>query len=113
MDKVINKYKGEITEDTVQKINTLSSIIDSITFFDDNTIGITLNKNLIIYNNQNTINISKGYNVTIANKIQLNPEIDFKDIYQKPQEIQDTCDRAEEQKMEQLQFTSCKCNIEK
>lgn len=91
----IKELNNEIDENIITKLNLLSSLIDNIIFFDDNTVGVTLNKNLIIYNEQNTVQISKGYNVTIANKIHLNPEIQCKEIYQNPEKIQEMCDESE------------------
>ena len=60
----------------------LSNIIDSIEI-KGNDVLIKTSKNIIIENAGNTINITKGFNIQIADEIHLNPEIPLNDILSK------------------------------
>lgn len=51
----------------------LLDIIDSIVEVDENTVGIKLAKNIVIYNEGSCVTINKGYNVQVAKEIHLNP----------------------------------------
>lgn len=58
----------------IDKINlTLVDLIDNIVNIDENTIGIKLAKNVVIYNEGSCVTINKGYNVQVAKEIHLNP----------------------------------------
>lgn len=58
----------------MDKINlTLVDLIDSIVEIDENTLGIKLAKNIVIYNEGSCVTINKGYNVQVAKEIHLNP----------------------------------------
>jgi hypothetical protein len=69
------------------KLELVLNIIDSISFLNEDTVAISFNKNLVIYNSGNTVNISKGNQVNIANTIHLNPSIDLKDFYKNPNNL--------------------------
>jgi len=83
--------KNKITN-MFKKVNMLLSIINEVIILDDDTIGITLNKNIAIYNDKNIINITKGYNVILANQLHLNPEISLSEFYKNPDNIQKQVD---------------------
>lgn len=93
--------KNRITN-MFKKINTLLSIINDIIILDDNTVGVTLDKNLVIYNNKNNINICKGYHVTIAGQIHNNPKISLEDFYKNPSKVQGQIDESVKRENEQL-----------
>jgi hypothetical protein len=58
----------------LDKINlALLDIIDSIVEIDEDTIGIKLTKNLVVYNEGSCVSINKGYNIQVAKEIHLNP----------------------------------------
>ena len=58
----------------LDKINlALLDIVDSIVEIDENTIGIKLAKNLVVYNEGSCVTINKGYNIQVAKEIHLNP----------------------------------------
>ena len=92
-DLLDSTYKFEIYDDpqlkVIQKYNELQSNLKRGDFEDilrsivevqvsDDVIKIKLNKSLII-ETENTITISKGYDITLANNIQLNPNLKIKD----------------------------------
>lgn len=58
----------------IDKINlALVDIIDSIVDIDENTVGIKLAKNIVVYNEGSIVTINKGFNVQVAKEIHLNP----------------------------------------
>jgi hypothetical protein len=58
----------------IDKINlALVDIIDDIVNIDENTIGIKLAKNIVVYNEGSCVTINKGYSVQVAKEIHLNP----------------------------------------
>jgi len=58
----------------IDKINlALVDIIDDIVSIDENTIGIKLAKNIVVYNEGSCVTINKGYSVQVAKEIHLNP----------------------------------------
>lgn len=92
-DLLDTRYKFEIYDDpqlkVIQKYNELQSNLKRGSFEDilksivevqvsDDVIKIKLNKSLIL-ETDNTITISKGYDITLANNIQLNPDLKIKD----------------------------------
>ena len=69
-----NTVSSDIVNQKLHLINwALLNIIDEIVSIDENTIGIKLAKNLVIYNEGSIVNINKGYNVQIAKEVHLNP----------------------------------------
>lgn len=63
--------------DLVKKMDRINlalvDIIDDIVNIDENTIGIKLAKNIVVYNEGSCVTINKGYSVQIAKEIHLNP----------------------------------------
>lgn len=58
----------------LDKINlTLLNLIDDIVNIDENTIGIKLAKNIVIYNEGSCVTINKGYSIQVAKEIHFNP----------------------------------------
>lgn len=58
----------------IDKINlALVDIIDDIVNIDENTIGIKLAKNIVVYNEGSCVTINKGFNIQVAKEIHLNP----------------------------------------
>ena len=58
----------------IDKINlALVDIIDDIVSIDENTIGIKLAKNIVVYNEGSCVTINKGFNIQVAKEIHLNP----------------------------------------
>jgi hypothetical protein len=51
----------------------LLDIIDKIVDIDENTIGIKLAKNIVVYNEGSCVTINKGFNIQVAKEIHLNP----------------------------------------
>ena len=71
--KLTVSEKMEIIE-KIDKINlALVDIIDDIVNIDENTIGIKLAKNLVVYNEGSCVTINKGFNIQVAKEIHLNP----------------------------------------
>lgn len=84
-NKIMNMFK---------KINILMSIINDIVILDNDTVGITFDKNIVFYNNRNIINISRGYYVTIGSQIHNNPKISLTDFYKNPSNVQQQIDES-------------------
>ena len=61
--------------------------ISNITYLNEDTVCISFNKNLVIYNDGDTVSITKGTQVNIANKIHLNPTIELKEFYNNPKSL--------------------------
>lgn len=63
--------------DLVKKMDRINlalvDIIDDIVNIDENTIGIKLAKNIVVYNEGSCVTINKGYSVQVAKEIHLNP----------------------------------------
>lgn len=58
----------------MDKINlALVDIIDDIVTINENTVGIKLAKNLVVYNEGSCVTINKGFNIQVAKEIHLNP----------------------------------------
>jgi len=74
----------------IKKTKTLFNIIDSITET-KNTIYIKTNKDIVIEHQGHIITINKGYNITLAKEIHLNPNINLnKDLSNIETEISKT-----------------------
>jgi len=75
------KEYGELSSsertDLVKKMDKIQlamlDIIDSIVEIDENTIGIKLAKNIVVYNEGSCVTINKGFNIQVAKEIHLNP----------------------------------------
>ena len=86
--KKIKMYLDNIHLDIRLSINKQSSkdkleilleeVIDKIEI-KENSINIKTKNNILIENEGHIVNISSGVNVTIANQIHLNPNINFQD----------------------------------
>ena len=74
----------------IKKTKTLFNIINSITETKD-TIYIKTNKDIVIEHQGHIITINKGYNITLAKEIHLNPNINLnKDLSNIETEISKT-----------------------
>jgi hypothetical protein len=74
-----------------EPVNTNSDIklsdLFKIVNINEDTIGIELNKNIVIYNHKNILSISKENNILMGNNIHLNPEINITDFYENPNKL--------------------------
>jgi len=102
-NKIANMFK---------KINMLVSMINDIVILDKNTIGITFDKNIVLYNDQNFINICKGYHVIMGNQIHNNPKISLTDFYKNPSKIQNQVDESVKKENNKLIEEEHLCQIE-
>lgn len=70
----LSSYERAFLCKKIDKINlALVDIIDDIVNIDENTIGIKLAKNIVVYNEGSCVTINKGYSVQVAKEIHLNP----------------------------------------
>ena len=92
-NKIVNLYK---------KINILLKCIQNIQILDKDTIGIVLNKNIVLYNDMNFINITKGYNVMMGKQVHMNPKISLKEFYSNPSNIQKQIDESVKNQIEEI-----------
>lgn len=74
--EIINIIKGDTKEKKLEII--LDHLIDNIELR-DNIVYIKTKKNIAIENEGHTVLINSGQQVLIADKIQLNPDINFND----------------------------------
>ncbi len=115
-DKIekINKYS--VIKDKKEILNTLLNFIESITIINEDTIGVSLDKNLVIYNNQNTMCINKGVQVNLSKQIHLNPVIPISELYDnidntnKLQEVLMKAHEKEKKRLLELKNKSCNCS---
>jgi hypothetical protein len=81
------------------------------------TIGIELNKNIVIYNHKNILTISKENNILMGNTIHLNPKINIKDFYDNPDKLNelllDSINKAKLEYKEKTLFYKIKSLIKK
>lgn len=85
---------GKVFDKPDDILNIVSSLINNITIIDSETVGIKLNKNLFIYNEGHTLTINKGLNVRIAPQIHDNPNIDVGKIYNAPETLVSSVEKA-------------------
>jgi hypothetical protein len=104
-NNIIIKNKQEI-------LNHLLSFIESLVYINNDTIGITLDKNIAIFNKGNTLTISKGYQVNIAKQIHLNPRIKVHDFYQDPDCLEEillnSVEKEKQKRLENKKECNCK-----
>lgn len=100
----MEKRPQKIEENSIQLLNT---IIKNVVKINENTVGIELDKNIVIFNHENILSISKKNNIVIGNTIHLNPNINLNDFYENPENLSKMLEESiEKQKKENL-FTKC------
>lgn len=74
LNKSIRQYKNR---------EKLDKILDLIDYFeiDESKAIIQFNKDILLINNGSTISVSKGYNITFAQEIHLNPNVPVSEIF--------------------------------
>jgi len=97
LNKAISFVKGDSRDKKLEVI--LDHLIESIDIRGD-IAHVKINKDLILENNCSFISVSKGYNIVLADKIHLNPNIklDTKDDKQ-IENIKQTLDDIDKQKV--------------
>lgn len=78
MDKkeynALSSFERSLVYKKIDMLNlALVDIIDDIVEIDENTIGIKLAKNIVVYNEGSCVTINKGFNIQVAKEIHLNP----------------------------------------
>lgn len=71
---MLSEEKIELYKKIDSILISLTNLIDDIVELDENTIGIKLAKNIVIYNEGSCVTINKGFSVQIAKEIHLNPK---------------------------------------
>lgn len=105
--------KNIIIKDKKEILNHLLSFIESLVYINNDTIGITLDKNIAIFNKGSTLTISKGYQVNIAKQIHLNPRINIHDFYQDPESLEKILLKAMEKEKQKTLENKKECNCKK
>lgn len=71
----LSSFEKHYVDKKMRKITlALHDLIDEIVNIDENTLGIKLAKNIVVYNEGSCVTINKGYSVQVAKEIHLNPK---------------------------------------
>ena len=89
-----NKKLGKIYTDKNDILNIITDVISSVSFLDENTLSIKLNKNLISHNTGHMVTINDGLNIRIAEAIHENPNIEKNKFFETPKEIPNMVEKA-------------------
>jgi signal transduction histidine kinase len=97
LEKIDNQI---VIKDKKEILNNLLSFIKNITIINEDTIGVSLDKNIIIHNNQNTMVINKGMQINLAKQIHLNPRININELYDNTDRLEEVLKEAYEKEKE-------------
>jgi hypothetical protein len=97
LEKIDNQI---IIKDKKDILDTLLSFIKNITIINEDTIGVSLDKNIIIHNNQSTMVINKGMQINLAKQIHLNPRININELYDNTDRLEEVLKEAYEKEKE-------------
>lgn len=101
------KYEvGTVYTTPTDIIGLISQAIASVSMIDEKTLGITFKKDIITYNDGNSMHINKGLSIRVGEQIHDNPNIDVLDVMKKPDKLNEVIkianEKAREQYLEQL-----------